>query len=371
MAASDRPPVDNLSALAELEREPYEFDFHVALRRIEVAFRDRPRLGTAVRPAEEPVRLGQDPSMAFAPAELTAFTAPRDGAPGRLSIAFLGLFGPNGPLPTHLTEFARDRLRNAGDATFARFVDIFQHRLFLLFQRAWASTQPVAEHDRPDDDRFEKYLGALGGFAFATPMPSVGVPDEVRWYYAGLLTTGNRSAEGLASLLSDYYGAKVRIEEFIGEWAALPESSRFRLGGSSETSALGRTSVIGERVRLCQHRFRIVMGPLGRAPFERMLPGREGLDRLVSLVRTYAGDELSWDVRLVPAGDATDQLRLGAGGRIGWNTRLGHRMAVRVEELIVDPSSMETRRASAAVSSQDAVSSKDPVASAHFRDVER
>src|SRR5262249_38375639 len=145
-----------------------------------------------------------------------------------------------------------------------------------------------------------------------------------------------------------YYGAKVRIQEFIGEWAPLPESSRFRLGGSAETSALGRTSVVGERVRLCQHRFRIVMGPLGRAAFERMLPARARLVRLASLAGTYAGDELSGDVRLMPAVAATDQLRLGAGGRIGWNTRLGHRMAVRVEELIVAPSSMETRRAAAA-----------------------
>jgi len=356
MASSDRPPVDALSLFAELERDPYEFDFHVALRRIECAFRERPRLGTAVRPAEEPVRIGQDPTMAFAPAELTGFRPPLDGGPARLSIAFIGLFGPNGPLPTHLTEFARDRVRNAGDATFARFVDVFHHRLFLLFQRAWASAQPAAEHDRPDDDRFKQYLGALGGFSFRDLVPSAGIPDEVRWYYAGLFATANRSAEGLAGLLSDYFGARVRIQEFIGEWAPLPESSRFRLGGSAETSALGRTAVVGERVRLCQHRFRIVMGPLGRAVFERMLPGREGLVRLVSLVRTYAGEELSWDVRLVPAVDATDQLRLGAGGRIGWNTRLGHRKAVRVEELIVDPSSMETRRAAAAAGPEGPIS---------------
>jgi hypothetical protein len=48
----------------------------------------------------------------------------------------------------------------------------------------------------------------------------------------------------------------------------------------------------------------------------------------------------------VPAEDATDQLRLGDDRRLGWNTRLGHRKAVRVEELIVDPSSRETRRTS-------------------------
>jgi type VI secretion system protein ImpH len=348
MTSTSRPGEDPEASpselLEELERAPYAFDFHVALRRLECAYRDRPRLGTAVRPTDEPVRLGQDPTMSFAPAEVAAFVPADEGSAARLSVAFLGMFGPSGALPVHLTEYARDRLRNAGDATFARFVDVFQHRLLLLFHRAWAVTQPSAAHDRPDDDRFKNYLGALAGFGRGPSARTGVLPEELRWYFAGLFSTANRSAEGLGNLLADYFRTPVRIEEFIGEWAALPESSRFSLGGSEETSALGRTSVIGKRVRLCQGRFRVVMGPLGRGAFGRFLPGGESLERLVALVRTYAGDELTWDVRLVPAEDATDQLRLGDDRRLGWNTRLGHRKAVRVEELIVDPSAKQTRR---------------------------
>jgi type VI secretion system protein ImpH len=345
MAMSSGPPPDALTLFEELERAPHSFDFHVALRRLECAYRERPRFGTAVRPADEPLRLGQDPSMAFAPAELAGFVPEKDGDPARLLVAFLGMFGPNGALPTHLTEFARDRVRNAGDATFARFVDIFHHRILLLFQRAWSSAQPAAEHDRPDDDRFKNYVGAISGFGRTAEGRLEHLPEEVKWYYAGLFATANRSAEGLGNLLNDYFQIPIRIEEFIGEWATLPESSRFCLGGSDESSALGRTSVIGKRVRLCQERFRVVMGPLGQAAFERFLPGREGLERLSSLVRTYAGSELHWDVRLVPGEDATDQLRLGDDRRLGWNTRLGHRKARRIEELIVDPSTRQTRRA--------------------------
>jgi type VI secretion system protein ImpH len=345
MAVPSGPPPDAVALFEELERAPHAFDFHVALRRLECAYRERPRFGTAVRPADEPIRLGQDPSMAFAPAELAGFVPATEETPARLLIAFLGMFGPNGALPVHLTEFARDRLRNAGDATFARFVDIFHHRIFLLFQRAWSIAQPAAEHDRPDDDRFKKYVGSISGFGMGTEGRLEHLPEEVKWYYAGLFATANRSAEGLCSLLSHYFELPISVEEFVGEWAPLPESSRFCLRGPEETSALGRTSVIGKRVRLCQERFRIVMGPLGQAAFERFLPGQEGLQRLAALVRTYAGSELSWDVRLVPAEDATDQLRLGDDRRLGWNTRLGHRKARRIEELIVDPSTRQTRRA--------------------------
>lgn len=344
MAKPSGKSSDAVNVLNELERDPHSFDFHVALRRLECAFRDRPRFGTAVRPSEEPVRIGQEPSMAFAPAELAAFNQRSDGGPARLSVAFMGLFGPNGALPTHLTEFARDRLRNAGDATFARFADIFHHRIFLLFHRAWSSTQPAAEHDRPEQDRFRRYIGSITGFGAKSVAEAL--PRDVPFYYAGLFATANRSAEGLANLLSDYFDMPIRIEEFVHEWGDLPESSRFRLGGSAETSALGRTSVVGARVLLCQQGFRVVMGPLERDAFRRLLPGGAALERLAALVRAYAGEEFTWDVRLVLAEDATEPLRLGRNGRLGWNSRLG--AAGRVEDVIVNPSSNQTRRSAGA-----------------------
>ena len=61
-----------------------------------------------------------------------------------------GLLGPNGPLPLHLTEYARERLRHAGDPTLSRFLDIFHHRFLALFYRAWAQAQPHVNRDRPE-----------------------------------------------------------------------------------------------------------------------------------------------------------------------------------------------------------------------------
>jgi type VI secretion system protein ImpH len=56
-----------------------------------------------------PVRLTQEPSMAFAPATLAAFDPGGDESHPPHFEYFLGLFGPQGPLPLHLTEYARDR----------------------------------------------------------------------------------------------------------------------------------------------------------------------------------------------------------------------------------------------------------------------
>lgn len=110
------------------------------------------------------MRLAQEPSLAFAPATLAAFDPGNEDRAPRLTEYFLGLFGPHGPLPVHLTEYARDRLRNHGDRTFARFADLFHHRMLGLFYRAWADTQPTVSFDRPETDRFNVYVGPSSGW---------------------------------------------------------------------------------------------------------------------------------------------------------------------------------------------------------------
>ena len=74
-----------------------------------------------------------------------------------------GLFGPNGPLPMHLTEYARERLRHADDPTLGRFLDVFHHRFLALFYRAWAQAQPTVNHDRPPRTGSPSYVGAFVG----------------------------------------------------------------------------------------------------------------------------------------------------------------------------------------------------------------
>jgi type VI secretion system ImpH/TssG family protein len=165
MSKSTPDPRELFAALA---RAPGEYDFFQALRRIEAAFPEKPRLGEAARPADEPVRLGQEPSLAFPPASLASATAADGERAARVAVRFFGLFGPNGPLPLHLTEHAREQIRDDGDHGFSRFADIFHHRLLLLFYRAWAKSEPVRMRDRPDDDEFAQHLAALIGLALPT-----------------------------------------------------------------------------------------------------------------------------------------------------------------------------------------------------------
>ena len=345
MANENRASPDALRFLEELTRTPSAFDFHAALRRIESGYRQHPRFGEATRPQEEPVRLAQEPMTEFASSMLRSFLPPTDEGPGKLTVSFFGLFGPHGPLPLHLTEYARDRVRNAGDRTFTAFADIFHHRLLLLFHRAWANAQPTAAHDRPETSPFKLFLGAIAGYGFAALLGRDKVPDRAKFFYAGRLSAPTRNAEGLRAIIADFFGLPADVEQFVGEWIDIPQDARFSLGHSLERSSLGRTTVLGARVWSCQHKFRVVLGPLSRQEFQDLLPGSERLDRLVALVRTYAGDELGWDARLVLGPAATDQLQLRGGGRLGWNTRVGKDPAgKRVEDLIINPMQQQTQR---------------------------
>lgn len=336
MADQNRESADDL--IGALKREPYRFGFFALLRRIESLNRAKPRLGTAPRPGLDPVRLGQEPDLVFPPATLAGCEpSVVDGIP-LLLVRFLGLFGPHGPLPLHLTEYARDRVRNVGDRTLARFADIFHHRMLCLYYRAWANSQPTVSYDRPETDRFAFYVGSLFGLGTDTLRHRDPLPDHAKLYYAGHFGGQTRHADGLVAILRGFFGVRVRVDEFVGEWMPIAEREQTRLGLSAATGSLGCSAVVGARVWGCQHRFRIVLGPLGLAEYTSFLPGGAELARLTATVRNYAGDELAWDVRLMLRRAEVPALTIDGGARLGWTTWLGERSATGdADDLVLDP----------------------------------
>jgi type VI secretion system protein ImpH len=236
-----------------------------------------------------------------------------------------GLMGPNGPLPLHLTEYARDRLKHHNDPTFVRFLDTLQHRFIALFYRAWAQAQPHVNYDRPKDDRFAVYLGAFAGLALESTRERDAVADEAKRFFAGRLSPQPRSAEGLRSVLAHYFRVPVAVQEFVGHWMPLAAGDHTRL--SHDEARLGMGAVIGARVWDRQHKFRVHIGPLDRSDYENFLPGGTRLRALVDWVRLYLNLELEWDVRLVLKRTQVPPLKLGTGPRLGWTTWLGHRRA--------------------------------------------
>lgn len=338
-------PAPHLLALENaLARAPHRFGFFEVMRRMERLHRDQPKFGTSARPADDPIRLAQQPALAFAPSTLAAFKA-SDGKPPRLEVLFLGLFGPNGPLPTHLNEYAYERLRHANDPTFARFADIFHHRMLSLLYRAWAMSEPAADYDRPESSAYIDYIGALIGIGRPPFKNRDAVADLTKLHYAGRLASQARNAEGLEAMLAGYLRLPVAIEEFVGEWIGVPERDLCRFGQSAEVSGLGLSVIVGRRTWCAQQKFRIRLGPMSYEEYLRFLPLGRSLQRLVAVVRNYLGDELNWDAKLVLKRDEVPALRLGECVRLGWTTWLGKRAGTTdAADLHLNPLALSSSR---------------------------
>jgi type VI secretion system protein ImpH len=347
-AARPAPPTapEYLQAWQKLQvalgRAPWQHDYFQLLRWVDALHPQLPRLGQALRPRDEALRIGQDPELSFAPAALHSFGPNRGGLP-RVGQRFFGLFGPMGPMPLHVTEYVRERQRSYGDATPQAFADIFQHRASLLFYRAWAQAQPVSHIDRPGDDAFGRWVGAIAGLGQPTLLGRDHVADHAKRLHAGALARGPGNAEGLVHIVSQYFKVPVRLESYVGHWLQLDPAQRLalnrpasgvpagrRLGratagagggsaaGSRQASSgvvvpglLGQSAAAGSRVWDRQSRFRLHLGPLSLAQYESFLPGQPALLALRDWLRLYAGLGLSCEIRLILRGADVPAARLG------------------------------------------------------------
>ncbi|WP_372623340.1 type VI secretion system baseplate subunit TssG [Falsiroseomonas sp.] len=311
--------------LAALMAAPERFGLFAALRLIEAAHPDRPRMGRARRAQDEPVRLGQPPHMHFPPAEIAGFAGGQAGRAPRLLTYAFGLFGPQGPLPLHVSREALTRARQNADPVLADFCDVFHHRMLALYWRAHAGARPAVEQDRPAENRFAQRLRAVAGMAGPGFRGRSALPERFMLFAAGLLAMQTRPPEALARLITLYFAVPVRVQEFVGAWLCIPAHAHTRLVRGESAPRLGQGSVVGTRVWARHHRFRIVLGPLGLCDFLRFLPDGDSRAKLDAMVARVPGPELDWDVQLVLRHEEVPVLRLDGTARLNWTSWIAAR----------------------------------------------
>lgn len=316
--------------LAQRADTPWAFDYFALMRRLEAMAQPAPRWGHALLPGAEPVRVGQEPSLSFAPSSLARFEPASAHGPARLRQPFFGYLGPNGPLPVHLSDYIRERSINHGDPTWLAFLDTFSHRFSLYFYRAWAQARPTVGLDRPQEDGFRRRIGALVGIATAARQQRDEIHDDARLHFSGWLSRSVRSSEGVEKVLSSYFGVPFRLEPWVGHWMRLPEAELSRLGRGGASCALGGGAMLGRRAWDRQHRVRLHVGPLHMDQYRMFLPIGEARTGLSRWMQQLLGDELHWDAQLILQQEEVPPTRLGAhrGGnapRLGWVSWLGSR----------------------------------------------
>lgn len=303
----------------DLADKPYAFDLLAALRRIERSFPDKPRIGDSASRRDDYVALGEDPYLDF-PAS-TIGRVDRD-AQGRLRlfVKFLGLLGPQGALPLATTDEAYGWLLARDDA-FPRFLDLLNHRFLQLYYRAWADARPIAQHERPQDDRFESYIGAVIGLGSPSLRNCDAIPDSGKLAFAGLLAPAARSASRLRNAVAGLLDVEVEVEEFVGSYLEFERADCSRIGLSH--ARLGADLLLGSSVYSVDDKIRLRIFAADLPGYERLLPNGDRCRPLADLLFFYLGDELDCDVELALPVDAVEPISLGRFGRLGYTSWIG------------------------------------------------
>ncbi|HEY3853918.1 MAG TPA: type VI secretion system baseplate subunit TssG [Verrucomicrobiae bacterium] len=371
MADSQRHAADSL--IQSLRgKKCCRYDFFRFVRLLQAARRDLPAIGCSTTPTDDPIRFGQRPSLAFPPSTLDELVLDEKDPtkPPKLYVNFMGLFGPNGPLPLHLTEFAIRRhlghpidetsergvigsrmgdaasaaqAQGSKDDSLADFFDVFHHRFISLFFRAWAVAQPTVDLDRDDFQRFLFFLGAFVGESNADPAgPNLDDNDLIsrreKAYYVGRLSCPVRNAEGLEAILTDYFGIPTEAQEFLGRWFNLPAEDQCQLGRPGSAWLLGRNVFVGSRTWAVHLGFRLRMGPMVLEDYLSLLPTGRFFPLLQAWVTNYCGIEMYWDVQLVLRANEVPDTVLGRAGKLGWTTWLRSMPFTRDATVVLNPS---------------------------------
>ncbi|KAA0590018.1 type VI secretion system baseplate subunit TssG [Azospirillum oryzae] len=333
-----QPPA---SVIDRLFRTPHRFDFFQAVRVLEwQARRDardprnarRHAVGHDHDPREEVVRLRAETSLTFPGNQVAGAEPGQNGRPPTVVGAFLGLVGPLGVLPQHYTEIMIRSLRER-NRSLRDFFDVFHHRSFSLFYRAWAKYRLPVSFERGqgsrEPDPVSTTLSSFVGIGQPSLTKRLVVEDETLLHYSGLLSRGTRSAVDLQEMLSDFLGRPVMVESFVGGWLPIAADGQTRLPTLAEPEGrhcrLGIDALAGDRAWDVQGKFRLRIGPLNHDQFRDFMPEGREFRKLRDLVRMYVGPELDFELQVTLQAPEVPGARLAAGEddrdatRLGWN----------------------------------------------------
>jgi len=297
-----------------LQTEAASLDLFALLRALERSAPDKPRIGKAETLPQEVARIEQQPFLEFPLTAVQALTLP-EGEAARVEAAVLGYFGPQGALPLMLTDEVK-HWYDSGDDAFMRFANLFATRFIQLFFRAWADARPIAQADRPSEDRFAAWLGTMIGIGTPAGRNRDRIPDTVKIGHASLLTGRVASAARLGQAIRTVLGVDATVKERAGLWLEFEPGDLSRLG--QQGAVLGRSSYAGARVYSISDKAVVEIRAPDLDSYRSFLPGGPRFIELTDLVRFVLGDAVDIDVALALPAEMRPAAQLGCSGQLGW-----------------------------------------------------
>ncbi|MCP3867683.1 MAG: type VI secretion system baseplate subunit TssG [Gammaproteobacteria bacterium] len=340
MADQDRTTASALSY--ELQTGAKGFAFFQAVRLLEESFPEVAQVGNQGPVSKEVLRFCAHPSLGFPASDIESIEPSvlpgSDVACYRMQVNFLGLYGPDSPLPAHYTE---DIIESEPDDHAVRdFLDLFQHRQVSLFYRCWKKYRYYLQYQPGGEDLFSQQMFSLIGVGD----PQMRRDSHLNWSrllsYTGLLAMRGHSARLIAGIVSHYFhGTTARVEQCIFRRATIDEEQQVRLG--RKNTVLGEDLCLGASVPDNSGKFRLVLGPmdfhrfLGFLPltpgpmdfprFDEFLPLGRHHQAVRELIRFLLRDQLEFDLTLILQKEEIPDLVLTKTSlcRLGWSTWLG------------------------------------------------
>ena len=319
MAPEKRKPDSAL--IGQLFDRFYEFSFYRAVYLLERFAANQKDFADALVPSEEPVRFRVKKGFSFPPSDISELKTTEDGGAPSMEVAFLGLTGPSGVLPQWYSQLILEREREK-DHTLAEFLDLFHHRLITLFYLAWKKHRFPENYQPGARDRLSRYLLSTAGLGTPGLTEMIGLPEESLTFYSGLLSRPIASAVAIEAAVAYFADARVRVEQFIERIVDLEPADQTQLGAANAT--LGDDAICGSQVWENQTKFRVHLGPVGKARFARLMPTGDLLVPIFSLIRYMVGIEYEFEIRIYLKKEDVPLCQLGSEGAdapmLGWTT---------------------------------------------------
>jgi type VI secretion system protein ImpH len=282
--------------------------------------KDGLRFGRSGGPDREPARLGQSARLSFATSDIARLTpAENDGEKPKVAVNVLGLIGPEGPMPLHMTRWIMERMSTRwftgdsptalADTSFLDMVNMLQHRMLAFYWRAWADMRPEINLAHEDGGRVTAMLRSLAGLGLPGTLTGDTRIDGAKLHHATSLFQNTHGPERLTSFISTILGIPVTLHEFVGIWIAIPEQLQTRL--SHSYVGLGKEAVLGTRVYDRLSRAKLRVGPLTLQEFTTFLNDNLRWKQLRHAIIFASGKEIDYDLQLVLKANEVPAAKLG------------------------------------------------------------
>ncbi|MDR1365393.1 MAG: type VI secretion system baseplate subunit TssG, partial [Holosporales bacterium] len=196
-----------------------------------------------------------------------------------------GIAGIDGALPDcYVEEFLlRD---NETKDTIADFFNIFNNKILGLRYSFMKRHHVQSLSCRSEESVIGKVISSLSGFGFVCNNDEGSVPTLSRQFKIAsqsLFWQRTRTADGIKTLLADFFEVPVKVKQFVGSFVQIDESQRSAIGTKKHRyNSLGKDCFLGNKVWDQAGGIDIEVGPLDFSTYIKFLPKQSAGDRRFS-----------------------------------------------------------------------------------------